>query len=126
MRLTFILFVLFACNRPAPVAPSSPALQHNAAVDYAQTLLEGVACIATRTGIAGKPDTAICDFDTVLARCKVGRGAGSKCMPFADLTPPEQAPAPKAEASTPTTAAAPPKPDEKKPETKDKPKPKEK
>ncbi len=97
MRLPVVLIVLIACNRPAPVAPSSPALQHNAAVDYAQTLLEGVACIATRTGVAGRPDTAICDFDTVLARCKVGRGAGSKCTPFADLTPPEQALAPKSD-----------------------------
>lgn len=96
MRLPLVLIALIAsCGHPAPAAPSSPP-QRNAAVDYAQTLLDGVACIPTRTGVAGKPDTAICDFDSVLARCKVGRGAGSKCMPFADLTPPpEQAPAPK-------------------------------
>lgn len=92
MRTLIVLFVLSACARPRPpvvvpqiVAPS------NAAIDYAHTLLADAPCIAVRTADK-QPDSAICEFNQVLAYCTVGVGAGSRCLPFADLNPPKPAP----------------------------------
>lgn len=92
MRTLILALVLSACTRPAPVAPQPP---RNAAIDFAHTLLESAACFAMRTAEPKQADTAVCDFNQVLAYCRAGVGAGSRCSPFADLQPkPEQPPAP--------------------------------
>lgn len=86
-----IVFVLFACTKPAPVAPS--VAPQGRAIDYARMLMAKVECVP----LGG--DAAICDFGRVLAYCHVGGDMVPGCDAIADLRP--KKPEPKQEAPKP-------------------------
>lgn len=90
MRLLFALCVLalVACHPQPPQHAAPPP--RNTAIDYAHTIVPDATCAPLSTAQPKQPDTALCDVGQILVYCRVGVGAGSNCLAFADLRPPKQ------------------------------------